>query len=282
MPRHEFDKSSKYLVQRQGKGVLWLGGARDVRLCRALQAELVQPRQLPDGLLEVFFHGRTKPDYVLVEVATYPEKRVLQQALDDLTLAYQQLRVVPELLVLVLYPRGRFRVGNRHLLRSRLQWSEIACAWRVIELWTLSAEDLLADPDPGVVPWVPLTQFEGPPEPLLERCRERIEQRARPEDQANLLAVAQVLAKLRFQDPTLLTLLGGKPVMIESPLIQEIVAERLQEVILKFLRKRFRTVPSDVTKLLRAIVDEKRLTNLVLFAADCPTLEAFRERLLTG
>src|SRR4051795_8510664 len=27
MPRHEFDKSSKYLVQRQGKGVLWLGGA---------------------------------------------------------------------------------------------------------------------------------------------------------------------------------------------------------------------------------------------------------------
>jgi hypothetical protein len=36
MPRHEFDKGSKYLVQQQGKGILWLGGARDVRLCRAL------------------------------------------------------------------------------------------------------------------------------------------------------------------------------------------------------------------------------------------------------
>jgi hypothetical protein len=106
MPRHEFDRSSKYLVQRQGKGILWLGGARDVHLCCALHAELVQPRRLPDGLLEVFFRGRSTPDHVLVEVATYAEKRVLKQALDDLTLAYQQLGTLPELLMLVLRPRG--------------------------------------------------------------------------------------------------------------------------------------------------------------------------------
>lgn len=96
MARHEFDKSSKWLVQRHGKGILFLGGARDVRGCRALQAELVQPRQLPDGLLEVLFQGRKKQDYVLVEVATYPEKRLLEQVLDDLMLTYQQLRVLPE------------------------------------------------------------------------------------------------------------------------------------------------------------------------------------------
>jgi hypothetical protein len=74
MPRQELDKSSKYLIQQQGKGVLFLGGARGVRLCRALQSELVQPRRLPDGLLEVFFHGRKEPDRFLIEIATYPEK----------------------------------------------------------------------------------------------------------------------------------------------------------------------------------------------------------------
>jgi hypothetical protein len=58
MARGEFDKSTKWLVQHHGKAVLYLGGLRDVRTCRALQAEMVQPRQLPDGLLEATFHGR--------------------------------------------------------------------------------------------------------------------------------------------------------------------------------------------------------------------------------
>src|SRR5262245_693085 len=123
MPRHRFDKSSKWLVQHQGKGVLLLGGAADVRACRAMQAEIVQPSKLPDGLLEVFFHSRKKPDYVLVEVATYPERRALKQALDDLTLAYSQLRALPELLMLVLYSTGRFRGGGGTEVKSRAGWS---------------------------------------------------------------------------------------------------------------------------------------------------------------
>ena len=113
MAWHEFDKSSKWMLKQHGWGILYLGGARHVRLCRAMQAEIVQPRKLPDGLLEVFFEKRKKPDHVLVEVATYPEKSVLEQALDDLTLAYQQLRVLPELLTLVLHPKGKLRISGR-------------------------------------------------------------------------------------------------------------------------------------------------------------------------
>jgi hypothetical protein len=281
MPHHEFDKSSKYLVQRQGQGVLWLGGARDVRLCRALQAELVQPRQLPDGLLEVFFHGRSKPDYVLVEVATYPEKRVAQQALADLTLAHLYLRVVPELLILVLHPKGRFHVSGRHEVRSRLGWSQLGCGWKVVELWTLSAEELLAAGNVGVVPWVPLSKFDGPPEPLLERCRERIEQQAHPEDRANLLAVAQVLAKLRFPQPELLNLLGGTKVMIESPLIKELLAEEKQAAIGRALTVRFGKVPAEVTRRLRSVVTEKKLRELFDYAIVCPDIASFREQLLS-
>jgi hypothetical protein len=281
MARHELDKSSKWLVQRQGKGILYLGGAREVRSCKALQAEIVQPRQLPDGLLEVVFQGRKKPDYVVVEVATYPDKRLAEQVVDDLMLAYPHLRVLPELLTVVLRPRGRFRVSGRQELQSRLQWSELTCRWKVVELWTLSAEDLLAAGDVGLVPWVPLTQFPGPPGPVLERCRQRIEEQAHPQDQANLLAVAQVFTRLRFPDPHLLSLLGGKRAMIESPLIQEIVAEKLQDAILELLKDHFGEVPLEVTTLLRAVGKEKKLLELLKLAPKCPDLETFRTRLLS-
>jgi hypothetical protein len=281
MPHHEFDKGSKYLVQQQGKGILSLGGARDLRLCRALQAELVQPRRLPDGLLEVFFHGRDKPDRFLIEVATYPEKRVLQQALDDLTLATAHFREPPELLIVVLRPKGRFRVPRQHERRSRLGWSVLAGAWNVVELWTLEAADLLAAGDVGVVPWVPLTRFDGPPEDLLARCRERIEQQAHPNDRANLLAVSQVMARLKFPQPELLALLGGERVMIESPLISELLAKRQQEDIVTVLKRRFGRVPPDLVKHLRAVVSEKKLNQLLGHAADCQGLEAFRDFLLS-
>jgi hypothetical protein len=175
MAHQQYDKSSKWLIQKHGDGILYLGGVRHVQSWRALQAELVQPRQLPDGLLEVVLPGRMAPDYFLVEVATYPEKRTLDQALEGLTLAYQQLRVLPELLMVVLYPRGRYQVTGSHELTSRLQWSQLACRWKVVELWQLEAEELLAAGDVGLVPWVPLTQFQGPPAPILEECRRRID-----------------------------------------------------------------------------------------------------------
>jgi len=37
--------------------------------------------------------------------------------------------------------------------RSRLQWSRLACGWKVVELWQLAAEELLAAGDVGLVPW---------------------------------------------------------------------------------------------------------------------------------
>ena len=202
MPQQPFDKSSKYLIQRQARGILALGGATGVRSARALASELVQPRQLPDGLLEVFFDGRKQPDHVLVEVATYPEKRALRQAMADLTLAQQYLKgVLPELLVLVLCPKGKQRIPDEHPVRSRLGWSKLVEGWKVVELWTVPAEGLLAATDAGVLPWATLTRYDGPPADLLERCRDRIEQLAAPADRTDLLAVAQVLGGSSFPSP---------------------------------------------------------------------------------
>jgi hypothetical protein len=229
----------------------------------------------------VFLAGEKKPHHVLIEIATYPEKRALKQALDDLTLAYAALGHLPELLMLVLRPRGQFRIRGKHGVRSRLGLSGLEAEWRLVELWTLPAEQFLAEGDVGVVPWVPLMQFDGPPEALLERCAAKIEGEAHPKDRADLLAVSQVITGLRFPDPELLELLGGHEAMIESPVLQKMMAERGHNLILAVLKARFGAVPRDIAKRLRSILDEKKLTDLNILAAQCPDLQAFREALLT-
>ncbi len=67
--------------------------------------------------------------------------------------------------------------------------------------------------------------------------------------------------------------------MIESPLIQELIAENSQKHIVRFLTARFGTVPQEIVTALRNIQDEQRLDSLVEWAGLCPDLEAFRARL---
>ena len=69
--------------------------------------------------------------------------------------------------------------------------------------------------------------------------------------------------------------------MIESPLLQRMRAETIQQVILDVLKDRFGTVRQDVRKLLQAILDEKKLRKLTVLAGKCPDLAAFREALLS-
>ena len=281
MPQQRFDIGSKWLLHNQGKGALLVGGFKDVQRIEPLPGEIVQNRKYPDGLLRVYLAGQRKPHHVLVEVATYSEKRALRQALDDLALAYSALGHLPELLMLVLRPKGRFRISGRHAVRSKLGLSRLEAEWRPIELWALPAAEFLAQGDVGVTPWVPLMQFDGPPESLLERCAEKIEREAHPKDRADLLAVSQVMTGLRFPDPALLRLLGGEEPMIESPLLRKMRAETSQDHILALLKDRFDAVPRTVTKQLREIIDEKKLRKLLLLAAKCPDLHTFSEALLS-
>ncbi len=280
MPRQRFDIGSKWLLHNQGKGALLVGGFTDVRRIEPMPGEIVQNRKYPDGLLRVYFTDERKPHHVLIEVATYPEERALQQALDDLTLSYQTLGHLPELLMLILRPKGRFRIAGRHEVRSKRGLSRLEAEWKPVELWTLPAAEFLAAGDVGVTPWVPLMEFDGPPESLLERCAEKITREAHPKDRADLLAVSQVLGGLKFPLPLLDEIFGGNRIMFESPVLQQFVAKRFHEAILDLLKDRFDTVPRSVTKPLREVIDEKKLRKLIVLAAKCPDLEAFREALL--
>jgi hypothetical protein len=114
---------------------------------------------------------------------------------------------------------------------------------------------------------------------LARRCRELIEQHAPATEKENFLAVVQVLARLRYNEPEIFAVLGGKEAMIESPLIQEIVAEAVHDTILDFLRARFGDPSPDLEGKLRAVSDKGRLSELTRIAAICPNLDAFRQAL---
>jgi predicted transposase YdaD len=277
-----YDRSSKWLLEHQGRGLAIVGGMSEVISCKSIQAEVVHPLKLPDGLLEVKQRGRSEPRLLLVEFCTYPESRTARQMLDDIMLVVQARKVLPEVLALVLCQKGAAQVLERHKETSDLGWTSIGGKWKVQELWKLSAEEMLAVPDIGVVPWVPLMAFDGPPEPLLRRCRDRID-REGGDQKPNLLAVAQVLTRLKYPQPALLDLFGGSRIMIESPLIQEIEEKaerrRAHAMIERFIQARFGKLSDAARAMLQSVSDEERLNRLVDFAAVCQSRDEFVERL---
>ncbi len=240
----------------------------------------MQPRRSPDGLLEVLLEGETEENLFLLEVATYPERRVGKQMTDDLLLVYLDRGELPEGVTLVLRPKGKYRVPRSQTLRSRRGLSSCRVKWHVVELWKIPAEELLQADDIGLIPWVPLTDFPDPPETMLQRCREAIEEHAPVAEKANLLAVTEVLTFLRYNNLDLLTILGGSKVMLESPLIQNLLAEKVHQDIVMFLEARFGDVPRDLVEEIESVVDEKQLKGLVPLAGSCPDLDAFRSAMV--
>jgi hypothetical protein len=64
--RDRYDRSSKWLITHHGDAILHLAGVGAFRSWRAVPNDVVQPRRLPDGLLEVVFPDQETPDLFLV------------------------------------------------------------------------------------------------------------------------------------------------------------------------------------------------------------------------
>lgn len=294
-----YDRSSKWLIQHHGDALLRIAGVKGIRSWRALQPEVVQPAQMPDGLLEAELENLTELRRYLIEIATYPEERAHEQLVRDALLTFLDRKVLPEVLVFVLSPKGRKRVRSEAVHVSPEGWTNLRVRWRVIELWNLPAEEILWSNEPGLMPWVPLMHFEGAPAPVFQRCRQVID-RAPLDERSTLLAVTQVLARLRYNDPALFRILGGRKPMIESPLLDELKEEWTAELksewvaqirpallregeanaVIRMLESRFGQVPDDIRAALRAIPSEERLSDLIPVAIRCGTLAEFRSELI--
>jgi predicted transposase YdaD len=289
----EYDKCGKYMIQHHGNGILRMGGVDEVPSWAPLQAELVQSRHLPDGVLEVRVPGQAKPDIYILEIYSYPDARVPSQVVCDMALSFLTRGVLPEIIVLFLHEKGNVPVHDSVELQSPRGLTKLNLSWKAIKLWEVPAEDLLAIGDVGLVPWVPLAKSTDDPERLIRRCRARIDAAVPPSpERENLLAVTQFLLGLRYTEKPLQDklrgLLGGRQAMIESPIYQEIVAESerkgetraRRKDVLKILVKRFGDTARDLAVELDA-VEYDRLEDLLERAIDCPDLESFREQLLS-
>jgi predicted transposase YdaD len=289
----KYDKCGKYMIQRHGNLILYLGGVEDVVSWAPRQAELVQSRRFPDGVLEVRIAGQAKPDIFIVEISTYPDARVPSQVVCDAALSFLDRGVLPEIIVLFLHEKGNVEASDSVELKSRRGLTKLNLSWKAVKLWEVPAEDLLAIGDVGLVPWVPLAKSADDPERLIRRCRARIDAADLPSpEHENLLAVTQVLLGLRYNEKSLQNklrgLLGGHKAMIESPIYQEIVEESRregvtegkQEAILDVLVTRFGPAAETLKVELKA-VEFDRLRDLVKFAAKCRNLASFRKRLLS-
>ena len=210
MERFRYDRSSKWLLDHHGNLILFLGYVRDIAEWRTRQAEIVQPRKLPDGLLEVRRQQETRFHPYIVEIETYAERTTPEDLLDDVMLVYQDRRELPDVLILVLRPKGKVEVADHLTLRSHGGLTDLRASWRVVELWNVPASELLATGEPGLMPWVPLTRLDGPAPAILRECRRIIDEKAKPEEHDNLLAVTQVLMGLVHKDAALYAILEGK------------------------------------------------------------------------
>src|SRR5690349_19516691 len=102
MERFRYDRSSKWMIEHHGDAILRSGGIRDIQSWRPRPAEVVQPRQIPDGLLEVRRVNDDKFYPYIIEIETYPKTETAAKLLDDIVLIWQARGVVPDVIVLVL------------------------------------------------------------------------------------------------------------------------------------------------------------------------------------
>jgi hypothetical protein len=284
----EYDAGSKWMIQRHGGAIIRMSGFRNIGAWKAVQAEPVHPRRLPDGLIEVQYPGRARPTLFVLEVSTYPYQRLAKQAADDALLVYLDRGVLPEVVTLVLHPRGKKPIPSELTVHSDEGSTHLHISWKLVELWKVPAEDMLAADDIGLIPWVPLAQFDGPPEPIFRECHRRIERVSDPKERESLLVVTHFLAGLKYNDPRLFQLLGGKKAMFKtgSPVLQEMFDEVAQKAernatesaIVTVLVTRFGTEAEAVKAELKIIRDD-RFERLLSLAASCPDLDSFRKGL---
>jgi len=163
----------------------------------------------------------------------------------------------------------------------------LSASYRVVKLWELPPEPILAMESPGLCPFLPL--MDGKPEALLVRSIEKIraasEELASAEEKRDLLLALRAMAKRVIKDMSLIEAMLSDPELLEGdPFYQkgQKVGRRegeertLREGVLDVLAARFGEVPDDIGSRLAAIHAREDLKLLLVAAARAADLEAFR------
>jgi hypothetical protein len=161
MERERKDRSASWIIERHGDSLLRLAKVSGFTSWKASSTVMSFPKQMPDGLLDVTFPNRSGPDPFLIEIETYPDQETSAQLRDDAAMVLLTRGVLPDILLIVLHPKGNLVVSPEQVLASAHGLSELRLRIHVVNLWTVPAAELLAANDVGLIPWVPLADFTG-------------------------------------------------------------------------------------------------------------------------
>ena len=289
--RQAKDATGKWLIGWQGDSVLKIAGYGQPDSWKSVQSELSIPRRLPDGLIEATYAGSKEPLLFLVEIETFSDPDIDRQVFEDLLLCGLNYPVLPEVIVLILKPRGRKRPQGKFRCASPSASVTIEGNWKVIELWSLDSEELFNLNDAGVVPWIPLTQTKLSPTALLKRCREEIERNAPPKQVQTLLTATRIMASAVISSESVLDLLLRSEKMLILPELERIkkafreegrtegeadgVLKGKRTSIVELLEDRFGKVLKQIPRTLETVSSFGRLRELQRTALTCSTLAEF-------
>ncbi len=278
--RQDKHRAGKWLLARHGDSLLRLAGITGFASWAAVTPETVAPRRLPDGLLEVCFPNEPDPVLVLVEVETYPDADADRQVLDDLMLIAVDRKAIPEVVVLVLRPKGNLTVVGQGQRASRSGRVRLGGTWPVVRLWVQDADALLASGDPGLLPLALLARTTEPPEGLVARVRDRVAGLPPALDRAGMMAVSDILSRLAFPDRNFRHLFGGRTMLenvlkeivrLNPKLMQEILEnDERRDVIRTVLDARFGLIDPARLAGLGEVCEPDELRQLARLAATCP------------
>jgi hypothetical protein len=283
MEREAKDRSSEWLIEHHADGLLSAAGVTGFTSVTAVHSVMVHPKRTPDGVLEVTFPEHPTPSVFLVEVTSYPDKEERDQVMEDIALVLLERRLVPDVISFVLAERGNQKLEGEHLRTSRHGRTSLGGKWQVVNLWELSAQALLDLNQVGVLPLVPLTRFSEDPAEMMERCRERIDRLAAPEQRDNLLAIAATMTAFRYNESALYNIFTRRLTVNDNPFLAGIERQGelrgKHEFILEMLEDKFGAVPEELQQRVRRVNEVDRLRTLRRNATLSDSLQSFVEKL---
>lgn len=133
------DRVGKWLLAKHGDALLRLAGITGFTNWEYVPTEVVAPRRTLDGLFRVRYAGEREPRLVLVEIESYADSTADRQVLDDIMLVALEHRRIPEVVSLVLKPKGAVTVNGRDERVSPSGQVRLTGTWPVVRVgsWTL-------------------------------------------------------------------------------------------------------------------------------------------------
>lgn len=248
------DITSKRLIAiNPDEWVRWASGVADVRGCELLSGEFQFIRRYTDTLV-IVRHSSVGEFLALFEIQTYYTPTMPNRMRSYAALASEVYKLLVFPVLINIMPYGK-PIPTR--FESEFLGLTARQDYRVINLWEIEAEEILAKDLWSLIPFLPT--MKGASEELIEKAKARVvlDTEMQLTKIADELEFALALfTEAFFGKETTLRIFGGKmlEIIAQTSMYQEILGrgrqkgreEEIRKVLLKQLTKRFGEIDAQI------------------------------------